>query len=174
MCEDKIPSHQKSILIVSYLINQLNINAQVSISVTSNQQISNSTLLSYTSQSPIANNQTLSPVFTSMQLNNTTTFSSANTYGITVTPSLTITTKLPSSMPIHITGLSSTIVNRTRFTANYNRTRMTRMTTAPMRTTTSITQHRYSTTSYNIATKCEHYLTLLILVLFLLFIFPIH
>jgi hypothetical protein len=73
------------------------------------------------------------------------------------------------------TKLSSTIIDRTRYTANSNRTRTRPMTTVPMSTTTSITKHQYSTTtSYSIATKCEQYVTLLIFVPFLLFIFPIH
>ncbi len=154
----------KLILIVSYVINQFNVNGQSTIDITPNQQISNLTLLSilsYTSQSPININQTLLSSFTSSEPN------SANTMMTTST----ITTNLTRPPPLIGTNMTRPLLTLILTPPAIITTHITRSTTAS--TTTTPEEENCDDTS-NFAKKCEQYITLLIAIHFLLFIFPIH
>ncbi|CAF1350338.1 unnamed protein product [Adineta ricciae] len=169
------------------LISEFSVNAQSTIGTTSNQPISNSTLIS----SINTINQTYSPTFLSSQSN-------SNPIGITsVYSSIILSTLFPftSASPASISSKTILSTTATSWSTNTNHissfTRQSLHVTShadrfssviytrrPRPTSTAVhsitTQQTFNTTFKNCACKDEQYIILCILVHFLLFIYPFH
>ncbi|CAF1540397.1 unnamed protein product [Adineta ricciae] len=181
------------------LISEFSVNAQSTIGTTSNQLISNSTLIS----SINTINQTYSPTFPSSQSNSnpiriTSVYSSiilSTLFPYTSAPSASISrqtilstaTASWSTHTNHISSFTRQSPHVTSYTARHpfviytHRSQPTSaavhsITTQPTSATVHsiTTQQTFTTTFNNCAYKDEQYIILCILVHFLLFIYPFH